>query len=172
MSFHCSCWDKFSVSDFRSEKDLVWNPFSQGRIFPSLRGYHWAVLMLQLSICHTCSVDPALFIWHLILLHLCSCNPCFGVNGLDFIPRSVNTLDLSSSWWQNLVPEVSRAVAGELHCLGRVSSAMNSSWCSGFWVFPAGFPLALLCWSVCSCRNCPSSLLKNIQNDAGSRSLS
>lgn len=169
-----SCRDKSSISDFISEKDLVWNQSSQSRVFPCFQGVPLGstVLMLQFSICHTCSVVPALFICTCFLLHLCLCNPCFGVNALDFIPRRVNTLDLSSPWGQNLVPKVSRAVAGELHCLGRVSFTMNSSWCSGFWVFPAGFPLALLCWSACSCSNCPSSLLKNIQNDAGNRSLS
>lgn len=51
--------------------------------------------MLQLSICHTCSVVPALFIWHLLVVALV-CTPCFGLNGLYFIPRGSE---------QPLVPE-------------------------------------------------------------------
>lgn len=65
MAYHSSCWDKSSISDFRWEKDHVWNPPSQSKVFLTFEGtplgsVNVTFLHLPHLLSNSCTVHMAL----------------------------------------------------------------------------------------------------------------
>lgn len=118
--------------------------------------------------------------FHIVPVIFASCNslpvgifPVLGVNSLGFILTECWCTE--SEWGAGIkhFPAHPKLCLLFRHSLGSVPFAMSPHYSVAVVsCFSPRLQLSLLCWSACSLWNCSSFLLKDIQDDAGSRSLS